>query len=285
MIEHDNSRLARRCAASSGEQRADGAARQLARRRRRPRAATCPRTSTTSRRSCATLPAASRVLLRRPGLQPAGARRRASRHGGADARRAAEHPSSTTACVYAEAGVASPKVARFAATHDLAGAEFLAGIPGTVGGALAMNAGCYGGETWDIVERVLTIDRQRRGARARARASSRSATATCALQGRRRLGADEWFAGAWFRFAPGRRRGRARARIKELLEKRIATQPLALPNAGLGVPQPARRPRGAADRVLRAEGLRDRRRARVREARQLHRQSRAARRAPPTSRR
>ena len=47
--------------------------------------------------------------------------------------------------IYAEAGVASPKVARFAANHDLAGAEFLAGIPGTVGGALAMNAGCYGG--------------------------------------------------------------------------------------------------------------------------------------------
>ena len=39
-------------------------------------------------------------------------------------------------------------------THGLAGAEFLAGIPGTVGGALAMNAGCYGGETWDVVEHV-----------------------------------------------------------------------------------------------------------------------------------
>jgi UDP-N-acetylmuramate dehydrogenase len=62
--------------------------------------------------------------------------------------------------VYAEAGVASPKVARFAANHDLAGAEFLAGIPGTVGGALAMNAGCYGGETWAIVERVLMLDRR-----------------------------------------------------------------------------------------------------------------------------
>ncbi|MBX3645564.1 MAG: FAD-binding protein, partial [Rubrivivax sp.] len=61
--------------------------------------------------------------------------------------------------VYAEAGVASPKVARFAANHGLAGAEFLAGIPGTVGGALAMNAGCHGGETWGIVERVLMLDR------------------------------------------------------------------------------------------------------------------------------
>ena len=57
-----------------------------------------------------------------------------------------------------DAGVASPKVARFAALHDLVGAEFLAGIPGTMGGALAMNAGCYGGETWDIVRKVTTVD-------------------------------------------------------------------------------------------------------------------------------
>ena len=41
--------------------------------------------------------------------------------------------------IYAEAGIASPKLARFAALHDAQGAEFLAGIPGTVGGALAMN--------------------------------------------------------------------------------------------------------------------------------------------------
>ena len=56
--------------------------------------------------------------------------------------------------VYAEAGVASPKLARFAAMHDCAEAEFLAGVPGTVGGALAMNAGCYGGETWPHVAKV-----------------------------------------------------------------------------------------------------------------------------------
>ena len=61
--------------------------------------------------------------------------------------------------LYAEAGVASPKVARYAATHDLAGAEFLAGIPGTLGGALAMNAGCFGGETWNVVADVTTIGR------------------------------------------------------------------------------------------------------------------------------
>src|ERR671939_1432293 len=72
---------------------------------------------------------------------------------------AARRPRMEGELVYAEAGVASPKVARFAALHDLEGAEFLAGVPGCVGGALAMNAGCYGGETWDIVERVATVDR------------------------------------------------------------------------------------------------------------------------------
>src|SRR6267143_2020085 len=60
--------------------------------------------------------------------------------------------------IYAEAWVAAPKVARFAALHARQGAEFVAGVPGTVGGALAMNAGCYGAETWDIVEQVLTVD-------------------------------------------------------------------------------------------------------------------------------
>src|SRR5262249_59172494 len=61
--------------------------------------------------------------------------------------------------VYADAGTASPKVARFAATRGFEGSEFLAGVPGTVGGALAMNAGCYGSETWDVVARTLTVSR------------------------------------------------------------------------------------------------------------------------------
>ena len=62
--------------------------------------------------------------------------------------------------VYAEAGVPGAKLARFAALHDLQGAEFFAGIPGTLGGMLAMNAGCYGSETWEKVLRVQTVDRR-----------------------------------------------------------------------------------------------------------------------------
>lgn len=137
--------------------------------------------------------------------------------------------------VYAEAGVAGAKVARFSATHGLRGAEFLAGIPGTVGGALAMNAGCYGSETWDIVHSVLCLRldgelircspdqfevgyrhvAQRRGAQ-----DSRASAAP-----------PSWFAAAWFKLQRGDPDGSRRA-IRELLERRIATQPLDQPNAG-----------------------------------------------------
>ena len=143
---------------------------------------------------------------------------------------AGRHPELIAGQLYADAGVASPKVARFAARHDLAGAEFLAGVPGTVGGALAMNAGCYGGETWEIVARAVTIDR--RGAlRTRTRDEFDTGYRHCALRGGARLGDDEWFAGAWFALRKGDGAA-SRARITELLEKRIASQPLSLPNAG-----------------------------------------------------
>jgi UDP-N-acetylmuramate dehydrogenase len=126
--------------------------------------------------------------------------------------------------VYAEAGVASPKVARFAALHHLEGAEFLAGIPGTVGGALAMNAGCYGGETWAIVQRAVTIDRKGE-IRERDRSEYEIGYRHCHFP------EEEWFLGAYFRLHPGDGEA-SRARIKEFLAKRITTQPLQLPNAG-----------------------------------------------------
>lgn len=62
--------------------------------------------------------------------------------------------------VRVEAGVACAKVARFCVKHHLHGAEFLVGIPGTMGGALAMNAGAFGGETWPLVKAVETLDRK-----------------------------------------------------------------------------------------------------------------------------
>jgi len=131
--------------------------------------------------------------------------------------------------LYAEASVACPKVARLAATHGFEGAEFLAGVPGTVGGALAMNAGCYGSETWDVVAKVLTVSRAGKLSE-RAPADFEWGYRRVELRGSK-LGEEEWFLAAWFRFRAGDEK-RARARIKELLAKRIAEQPLDLPNAG-----------------------------------------------------
>jgi UDP-N-acetylmuramate dehydrogenase len=160
------------------------------------------------------------------------------------------HPQMPGGQLYAEAGVAAPKVARFAARHDLARAEFLAGIPGTVGGALAMNAGCYGGETWDLVERAMTVDRQGR-LRTRTRQEFEIGYRHCALRDGRRLGEDEWFTGAWFALQPGDG-DLARGRIRELLVRRIAAQPLSLPNAGSVFRNP---PGDHAARLIEACGL------------------------------
>jgi UDP-N-acetylmuramate dehydrogenase len=130
--------------------------------------------------------------------------------------------------VYADAGVASPKLARFAAMHACAEAAFLAGIPGTVGGALTMNAGCYGGETWRQVARVETLGRD---GVFRVRTPSDYTIGYRTVASRSREGLSEIFTAAWFRFPPGDI-ATARGEIKSLLARRIATQPLALPNAG-----------------------------------------------------
>jgi UDP-N-acetylenolpyruvoylglucosamine reductase len=130
--------------------------------------------------------------------------------------------------IYVEAGVASPKLARFAAVHGCAEAEFLAGVPGTIGGALAMNAGCYGGETWNYVVRVEILLRDGSFV-VRTPAAYRVGYRSVRLADGAAL--DGVFTAAWFSFPPGDA-SKARARIKELLGKRIATQPLNLPNAG-----------------------------------------------------
>jgi UDP-N-acetylmuramate dehydrogenase len=130
--------------------------------------------------------------------------------------------------IYADAGVACPKLARFAARHDCAEAEFLAGVPGTVGGALAMNAGCYGGETWRYVVRVEVATRDGRFS---VRTPAEYAIGYRSVLRGDGSAADGIFTAAWFCFPPGNAT-QARARIRELLAHRIATQPLSLPNAG-----------------------------------------------------
>jgi UDP-N-acetylmuramate dehydrogenase len=156
--------------------------------------------------------------------------------------------SADPAIVCAGAGVASPHVARFAAKHHFSGAEWLAGVPGTVGGALAMNAGCYGTETWQQVVDCATIDR---------RGTLHTRTAADFEIGYRHVAAkfagEEWFVAARFRFPAGDT-PTAQARIKELLAQRMASQPLDKPNAGSTFRNP---PGEFAARLIESCGLKD----------------------------
>ena len=136
--------------------------------------------------------------------------------------------------IYVEAGVTCAKVARFAALHNLAGAEFLAGIPGTIGGALAMNAGCYGAETWEIVERVRTLnrsgylkDRDSKEYKISYRQVNLKSNIGLSVDSFR----EEWFVGAWLILKKGNDTT-SKKKIKELLSRRINSQPLSLPSAG-----------------------------------------------------
>lgn len=147
--------------------------------------------------------------------------------------------------IFAEAGVTCGKLAKFSAANSNAGAEFMAGIPGTVGGALSMNAGCYGGVTWDIVYQVLTVDRHGQTHVRNARefiTAYRSVTMPMP---------EEWFLGAWFDLKAGSPQESAR-KIKDLLATRLASQPLNFPSGG----STFRNPKGDyAARLIEASGL------------------------------
>jgi UDP-N-acetylmuramate dehydrogenase len=134
-------------------------------------------------------------------------------------------------CIYAEAGVTCAKLTKFCARNELTGAEFLAGIPGTIGGALTMNAGAFGSETWPFIERVVMINRQ---------GFTINRNAAEFDIGYRRVSqfADEWFAAACFRFgSAGEAEAKAKtternSNIRQLLQKRNASQPIGLPSCG-----------------------------------------------------
>jgi UDP-N-acetylmuramate dehydrogenase len=143
-----------------------------------------------------------------------------------------------------EAGVPSAKLARFSVQHGLTGAEFFAGIPGTVGGALAMNAGAFGGETWNVVHAVETIDR---GGEIHVRQSSEFS-----IGYRRAAGpANEWFIAGHLQLSAGDSAD-GRTLIKTLLARRGSTQPTQLPNAGSVFKNP---PGDHAARLIEASGL------------------------------
>lgn len=146
--------------------------------------------------------------------------------------------------LYAEAGVASPAFARFSARKNLIGAEFLAGIPGTIGGALVMNAGCDGCETWNIVKSVLTVNRQ---GEKKIRYPSDYNIAYRNVS----LFPDEYYLAAEFQLKSGNKET-ALSKIRDLLKYRADTQPTNEPNCGSVFRNP---PGDHAARLIEACGL------------------------------
>jgi UDP-N-acetylmuramate dehydrogenase len=126
----------------------------------------------------------------------------------------------------AGAGVPAPHLARYVAKHGGSGWEWMAGIPGTIGGALAMNAGCYGGDTWSHVIAAETVDRDG-NIRLRRPADYSVGYRHVEL----RDGGEEWFVSGVFVFERGEEAA-AMGRMKDLLSKRVRSQPLNQPNAG-----------------------------------------------------
>jgi len=145
--------------------------------------------------------------------------------------------------LYVECGGSCARLAKFCQKKGLAGADFFAGIPGTVGGALAMNAGAFGGETWAAVEQLIMIDRQ-------GNLRQRDPAEFDVGYRHVRMPQPEWFAAALFYFAP--RADAEESNIRQLLRQRNATQPIGEPSCGSVFKNP---PRGHAAQLIEAAGL------------------------------
>jgi len=126
--------------------------------------------------------------------------------------------------VEAGSGVPCAILARFCARNNLVNGEFFAGIPGVVGGALRMNAGAFGGETWPLVTEVQTINK---AGELHWRSVDEYTASYRSVAGPE----NEWFTKARFKFDSGDGEKTAQD-IKNLLEKRSATQPTGTANCG-----------------------------------------------------
>ena len=144
----------------------------------------------------------------------------------------------------AGAGVTCSKVARESARQGLTGLEFLAGIPGTMGGALAMNAGAFGGETWNRVVVVETVDR---AGCLHTRKPDEYQVSYRTVEGV----ADEWFVAARLRLETGDS-ALAKQQIRKLLAQRGESQPVQQNSCGSVFRNP---PGDHAARLIEATGL------------------------------
>ena len=150
----------------------------------------------------------------------------------------------STTDVRVEAGVSCATMARFCARNNLAGGEFWAGIPGTMGGALRMNAGCFDSETWNHVVEVETMTRSGHIRRRKPAEFDVSYRHVAGLE-------EEWFIATTCRFVPGEKETSLQ-RIKTLLAHRAATQPTSEYNCGSVFRNP---PNDFAARLIESCGL------------------------------
>ena len=146
--------------------------------------------------------------------------------------------------IRAESGVPCARLGRQAVKWGLGPASFFAGIPGTLGGALAMNAGAWGGETWPRVIEVETIDRSgvvHRRAASEYQVGYRSVTPPVP---------GEWFIAATLGFEPDP--AASTDAIRRLLERRVASQPIGEWSCGSVFTNP---PGDHAARLIESAGL------------------------------
>ncbi|HEC13109.1 MAG TPA: UDP-N-acetylmuramate dehydrogenase [Acidiferrobacteraceae bacterium] len=146
-----------------------------------------------------------------------------------------------------EAGVASAKVARRSVAQGLSGVEFLAGIPGSFGGALAMNAGAFGGETWQHVAAVEMMDRQ---GQIHSYNAAEFSVGYRSVQGP----VGQWFVAGVLQLDKGPDK-KGQGLIKSLLSQRGQSQPIGLANAGSVFRNP---PGDYAARLIETAGLKGR---------------------------
>lgn len=149
--------------------------------------------------------------------------------------------------LYAEAGVRMPMLMQYAVRHRLSGMEWAAGIPGTVGGGIVMNAGTRLGEMKDSLHAVDFVNSRGRRMRIEASALTFSYRKTALPKG--------IVVGAWFQLKAGTREGIEQA-TKSYLQYRKETQPLTLPNAGSVFKNPPGQSAGQLVESLGLKGLR-----------------------------
>lgn len=127
--------------------------------------------------------------------------------------------------ITAQAGAMLSKIANTAASNGLGGMEFAAGIPGSVGGAVVMNAGAYGGEMKDIIERVYVLDENGAQLELDRDALDLGYRHSCIPE-------KKYIVTKVVLELVPRDEAEIRSKMKELNEKRAEKQPLQYPSAG-----------------------------------------------------